>query len=414
VSGHTNKTEHLAALRVVLANPEMLRVKPSAALFLARYMNGFPVKRCGHNLILHSHLPPLTSTAYARFVKHHLVEQRPGPSHAQIGITQRCPQNCAYCYNKQRRGRPMDTTTILQVVDDLKAMGVTWLGFTGGESLLNPDLVRITAHASPGCAVKLFTTGCGLTPQRARDLADAGLFSVAVSLDSRDAERHDTVRRYPGAFRAAMDALAVFRAVPGLHVSVSSVITPQMVRSGDVEDLIDFLESLNVDEAWLSEVKPSVEEYQDDNLLLSEEGRRQLVTLQDRYNRRGGMTVNYLGHFEGAETFGCNAGCKMVYVDAFGEVSPCVFLPMSFGNVRERPLTEIVEEMRSVFPGEEGCFTNRHYKLMREIAGGDRMLDRSRSLELLRRVTFGPASTFNRRLRGTDATGRVSHVAEAA
>ncbi len=38
-------------------------------------------------------------------------------------------------------------------------MGVCWLGLTGGEPLLQPDLVAITRAASDGCAVKLFTTG---------------------------------------------------------------------------------------------------------------------------------------------------------------------------------------------------------------------------------------------------------------
>ena len=95
-----------------------------------------------------------------------------------------------------------------------------------------------------------------------------------------------------------------------------------------------FLEGLGVHEAWLSEVKPSLEAFWNNNLVITEEDRLKLVKLQDRYNTEGKMTVNYLGHFEGKECFGCNAGNKMVYVDAFGEVSPCVFTPMSFGNVQ--------------------------------------------------------------------------------
>ena len=78
--------------------------------------------------------------------------------------------------------------------------------------------------------------------------------------------------------------------------------------------------------------------------------------MQDAHNRRSGgvadgMVVNYLGHFEGRENFGCNAGCKMVYVDTFGEVSPCVFLPFSFGNVRERPLGGDPARHARAFPG---------------------------------------------------------------
>jgi hypothetical protein len=33
-----------------------------------------------------------------------------------------------------------------------------------------------------------------------------------------------------------------------------------------------------------------------------------------------GATTQNRAHFEGAESFGCNAGTKMVYVDAFGDV----------------------------------------------------------------------------------------------
>ena len=159
--------ERFALAKVLAANPNMLRVKPSASLFMARYMNRFPVRRYGDNLILHSHLPPLTGRAYSRFVSHHLVARRPGPSHAQVGLTNACPQNCEYCYNRQRTGVPMDTPTILKVIDDLRDAGVAWLGLTGGEPLLNPDIVDITAHASGDMAVKLFTTGVGLTPSLA-------------------------------------------------------------------------------------------------------------------------------------------------------------------------------------------------------------------------------------------------------
>ena len=123
-----------------------------------------------------------------------------------------------------------------------------------------------------------------------------------------------------------------------------------------------FLEGLGIHEAWLSELKPSVQAFWNDGNVISEDERRGLVRLQDRYNKRNGMTVNYLGHFEGREHFGCNAGRKMIYVDAFGEVSPCVFTPLTMGNVRDRPLAQIVRDMRERFPSEESCFINKNYR----------------------------------------------------
>ena len=192
-------------------------------------------------------------------------------------------------------------------------------------------------------------------------------------------------------------------------MSVSSVLSREMVKSGEVSTLLEFLDSLGVDEAWLSEVKPSVEDFWSDEYVLSEEERRMLVRMQDAHNRAvgrreprgpGAMAVNYLGHFEGAENFGCNAGNKMVYVDAFGEVGPCVFLPMSFGNVKERPLTEILEDMRSRFPGEDRCFCNKNYRLLQAGDGSGLPLGRDRAVAMLEQVRFGPPSEFNRILLG--------------
>jgi len=381
--------------RVVAANPHMLRVRPSILNFLSGYMGKFRVREVGQNLILHSHLPPLNSRAYTRFVREHLLGGTPGPSHAQIGITNACPQRCEYCYNRTRTGTPMDTETILRTAHQLKDMGMVWLGLTGGEPLLNKDIVHIVESLSDDCAVKLFTTGCTLTPERALQLQQAGLFSVCISLDHWEEEQHDRGRRYEGAFRDALRAIDMFERAGGIHVCVSAVLSRQMIENDQVEQYLAFIDGLGVHEAWLSEVKPSLEAFWHEDLVITEDQRLKLVKLQDRYNADGGMTVNYLGHFEGRECFGCNAGNKMVYVDAFGDVSPCVFTPMNFGNVQGTALPDIVAEMRSHFPTEDTCFINKNYRLVQKHSTGDGTLGREQSLRMLEDVQFGGLSRFN-------------------
>lgn len=390
----SGRTVRWPTVKVLRRNPHLLKVRPAAGLFFLRYMRKFRVRRFGEDLVLHSHLPPLNSPAYAAFVREQLVERRDLPTHAQVGLTNACPQRCVYCYNRDRQGRPLDTAEIQTVVRDLKALGVRWMGWTGGEPLLNKDIVRITEAASDGCAVKLFTTGSELTPELARDLRKAGLFSVSVSLDHWTEEVHDKNRGFQGAFATALRAIDIFRGVDGLHVGVSAVLSRDMIRTGRTEEFLAFLETLGVHEAWLSEVKPSVDAFWNDDVVIAEEDRLRLVRLQDSYNRRKGLTLNYLGHFEGREHFGCNAGHKMIYVDAFGEVSPCVFTPMTLGNVRERPLAEIVRDMRGRFPSEGSCFINRNYREFQARSKGRVPLPREASLELLEKVTFGPPADF--------------------
>lgn len=182
-------TGGLALARSLLTNPQIVLAKPAVNWFLLQYLRKFTPTRAGDHLVLHSHLPPVNSRAYARFINEHLLNRNSGPSHAQIGLTNVCPHHCDYCYNRGRSGEVMDTATVLKVIRGLKAMGVFWLGFTGGEPLLRKDLVRITESAAEGCAVKIFTTGATLTREMAADLQRAGLFSVSVSLDRELAEQ---------------------------------------------------------------------------------------------------------------------------------------------------------------------------------------------------------------------------------
>ncbi len=380
--------------KALLRNPQILKAKPAINLFLIEYLRKFKAVNVAGQLILHSHLPPLNSPAYKRFINEHLLRKIEGPSHAQVGLTNICPQKCAYCYNKGRTGRVMDTATIKKTIRELKAMGVFWLGLTGGEPLLQEDIVSITQSASDGCAVKLFTTGSTLSPQLAQDLRKAGLFSVSVSLDHWREEEHDRARATKGAFREALRAIEIFKNLGSLHVGVSAVLSREMIRRGEVDEFLQFLIGLEIHEAWLSEAKPSVEAFWDKNLVVTEEDRKTLVALQDRYNSQGRITVNYLGHFEGREHFGCNAGHKMVYIDAFGEVSPCVFIPMTFGNVRETSIQEIYADMRRYFPSAESCFINRNYELLRRYYRGSLPLGRAESEQLMPGIRFGPPSRF--------------------
>ncbi len=379
-------------MKAVAANCQILKADPRLNLFLLRYLNQFTPVKLGDQVIVHSHLPPLNSRAYGRFIDEHLLARSQGPSHAQIGLTNACPQNCRYCYNKGRRGQLMDSTVIVRLIQDLKRMGVFWLGFTGGEPLLNKHIVKFVETAGDDCATKLFTTGCTLDKTRASDLVSAGLNYVSVSLDHWKPEIHDSMRRYEGAFRTALAALDIFKSLDNVHVGVSAVLSKEMIRNGQVEEFLQFLIGLDIHEAWLSETKPSVEAFWRDDQVIAEAERVELVRLQDRYNAEGKITVNYLGHFEGKECFGCNAGHKMVYVDAFGEVSPCVFIPMTFGNVRERPVQEIFAEMKHEFPSENECFINKNYRLL---PGKSLPLTKSDATEVVRKANFGPYARFN-------------------
>jgi MoaA/NifB/PqqE/SkfB family radical SAM enzyme len=276
----------------------------------------------------------------------------------------------------------------------LKEIGVFWIGLTGGEPLLNNDIVEIVESIGDDCAAKLFTTGCTLTKQKALDLKNAGLFSVSISLDHWKEAEHDRIRRYKGAFRTAMKAIDIFQSIGGVHVGVSAVLSKEMLKQSLVEEYLDFLQGLGIHEAWVSETKPSVAAYSEKDLVISQDERLMLLHVQDRYNKIGRMTVNFLGHFEDAQHFGCTAGHKMVYVDAFGEVSPCVFIPMTFGNVQEQSVKDIYKEMRERFPTEDACFINKNYEIIQNSVNPQVPLGMEDSKNVMKKIKFGPFAKY--------------------
>ncbi len=391
----TSFKNNIALCKALLSNMQIVRVKPSINRFLAGYMGKFKLLNVDGRLIIHSHLPPVNSKAFTRFVNEHLLAGTEGPSHAQISLTNVCPQHCRYCYNKNRSGELLTTAEIKQLIRELKKMGVFWLGFTGGEPLMNRDLVEIVESAGDDCAVKLFTTGAGLTEQLAAELKKAGLLYVSVSLDHWEEKEHDRIRGCSGAYRTALRAIDIFKGT-GIHVSVSAVISREMLQGNQVPELLKFLSSLDIHEAWLNETKPTVTAFWNQAAVFTEKERLSLARLQDQYNREGKMTVNYLGHFEGPEHFGCNAGHKMIYIDAFGEVSPCVFTPLTFGNVREQPVQDVFAAMKEHFPSENRCFINKNYNLLAEYYHGQSPLSKEDSLALVKAVRFGPLPEFAR------------------
>ena len=84
----------------------------------------------------------------------------------------------------------------------------------------------------------------------------------------------------------------------------------------------------------------------------------------------------------------------MVYIDPFGEVSPCVFIPMTFGNVREESLKKIFKEMKSHFPSEDRCFINKNYRLIQKYFKGIAPLAIQESVKVTKEACYGPRSRF--------------------
>ncbi len=136
----------------------------------------------------------------------------------RISVTDRCNERCLYCMPEGYKGwaqRPDHLTAdeLIRIATAASSLGFRKFRLTGGEPLLRPDLVSIAAGiaALPTTAsLGLSTNGTRLAAV-ARDLSNAGVTSVNVSLDALDA---DAYRRVTGGRLA--DALG------GIHAALAA------------------------------------------------------------------------------------------------------------------------------------------------------------------------------------------------
>src|SRR5438128_2508208 len=83
-------------------------------------------------------------------------------------------------------------------------------------------LVIVEAIRRAGMQCSMTTGGRGMTDERARGAAQAGLQSASISLDGQEAT-HDRLRGVAGSHRAAIAAASHLRAA-GVRVSVNTQI----------------------------------------------------------------------------------------------------------------------------------------------------------------------------------------------
>jgi len=131
----------------------------------------------------------------------------------RVSITERCNLDCFYCHREgcpQTRGE-MKAAEIGEIVKLAAGFGVEKLKITGGEPLVRSDVVDVISAVSVhGIKEVSMTTNGALLAERARELAEAGLNRVNISLDTLDPEkfREITGSRALGDVLAGVDAAA--------------------------------------------------------------------------------------------------------------------------------------------------------------------------------------------------------------
>ena len=168
------------------------------------------------------------------------------PYRMDLAITYRCNNDCAHCYNARARNFPeLHTENWKHILDQLWALGVPHIVFTGGEATLRNDLPELIAHAeSNGQITGLNTNARRLAdPTYVQKLVDAGLDHVQITVESSDEQIHDEMMRAKGAFKQTIQGL---KNVLDTRLYVMTNTTMLRTNVHTIPDTLDFLAEFGV------------------------------------------------------------------------------------------------------------------------------------------------------------------------
>jgi radical SAM protein with 4Fe4S-binding SPASM domain len=300
------------------------------------------------------------------------------PLFAVWNFTNRCNLRCKHCYQDSEHNAleaELSLQEKLDLVDQMAAAHMPMLALSGGEPTISPDLVPVLRRASGhGMHLTLATNGTTMTPERAGELAQAGLRYVEISLDSVDPARHDAFRGAPGLWEKSVRGARNVVATEGLRLGIAMCV--HQGNFHEVEEMIDFAQDLGAGcfahfnfipvGRGLEMVTGDITPAQREELLAllnarMSEGGMGIISTAPQLGRvclagaavdEGLVSCSHAGSGSGTKARvvakylgGCGAGRTYVCIEPSGDITPCVYLPHRvMGNIRHKPFLEIYRD----------------------------------------------------------------------
>lgn len=263
------------------------------------------------------------------------------PLSVHIDLTMRCNERCIHCYRVIERRPELTTDELKALLGDLARAGTLYLTFSGGEIFLRADLFELIEHARRlHFDVRLKSNALLVTQEKAARLRALGVRQVDISIYSTDPAVHDWVTKVPGSLERSLEGATLLREA-GVTVKLNCPLMKQNV--GQYKEIRALAERLGV----LCGFDPMITAKNggDTSPIKLRITRKDLVqVLQD-------PALNPdLGKLEACEPSSaradlddipCGASHNACYISAYGDVMPCVAMPIACGNVRDEPFADI-------------------------------------------------------------------------
>lgn len=296
--------------------------------------------------------PALYSRPQANFFARQfnkMITSKNVPNLMSFAVTDECNAACQHCSffdGVDKIKRPM--LTLLQsqkLIKDAQELGVSVINFSGGEPLMRNDLSEIIRAVDKDLSTTILFTNGWFLSEKAKDLRKAGLDSVFVSIDSADPQRHNAFRGTEGLFAKAMEGISKAKAI-GLSTGICCCLTPEAFKEGEFKKIVELGKAIGVHEILFYDAVPTGRFKQRKDLIGSTDWIEEMINSAKVYNDDpkypGILVYPYTTSYR---SIGCSCGVNYLYVTPYGDVCPCDFNHVIFGNILETPLYKIWDRM---------------------------------------------------------------------
>ena len=332
-------------MRMKTSGAASILMKKNLEKNLSLFEGEKPAKIEAERLICSTWMPPVPSPGFDRLVKSQFysILGKMTPDQVTISITEECPNNCIHCALPDTKNRnKLAPDTVKSTIDQVLEMGTTYVIFDGGEPLTYPGLEDLIRYVDPQKAITgMFTSGVGLTEERATRLKEAGLYSLTVSFDNAYEDKHDYVRGRKGVFKSAVEAVKNGLKA-GLLVNIYVVLSRDNVN--ELEELYALASELGVHELSFYEIVPTGRWMDHASEIMTPKDLRKFENFVSRAKEREGPRVFPIPQV--MKTTGCMAGRKWLHITPEGNILPCACIPISYGNIHKDKISEVWKKIR--------------------------------------------------------------------
>ena len=248
--------------------------------------------------------------------------------------TDRCNLNCPGCYAKSTRdGCDLPYERMVEIVEQVIDMGVTLITISGGEPFLRERADRTLSRLGERFSDRgflIYTNGTMIDEEVADRLAKVGNVFPAISVEGFEHETN--ARRGKGIYQQNREARRLL-AERGVMCGFSATVTSRNAESICTDEFLDLRIAEGDMFGWFFLLQPIGRSPRID-LMVTADQRALLRETVFRWRQEDRPI--FLGDFwnDGPLVGGCIAGGRYYFhIYANGDISPCVFAPVTCGNI---------------------------------------------------------------------------------